>query len=139
MLSNDSMNRLKYAVASNSAGTESANAINTPIPNMDGGTVYYVNSAVTASCLRGIVLPARAATITGNTIAEYGVAPSGSITQLLTMGMDLSGTAGGANAVWSNQLGGTYSATLYKVGASGDQWGGNFNVITGGVTAANPA
>ena len=311
MLSTDSMNRLKYAVASNSAGTEIANAINTPIPNMDGGTVYYVNSAVTASgdgstwgaalktikeavtlavagdtiliqgsfsevvtvsvagvsiigvgtgpkmaqwtsavdtasltlaanycriqniyfkppaysasttygpsaillssagwayivgcrfqgqtasyqaiyspvcnsdnvhilgnefyylntattgcailgltagglsysgwqirdnviasCLRGIILPARACTLVGNTIAEYGVAPSGSITQLLTMGIDLSGTAGGANALWANQLGGTYNATLYKVGASGDQWGGNFNVITGGVTAANPA
>lgn len=148
--------------------TASYYAIYSPVCNSDnvhviGNEFYYMNTAtygcailgleagnlsysgwqikgnVVASCLRGIILPARSAIIEGNTIAEYGVAPSGSVTQLLSMGINLSGTAGGGNSVWDNQLGGTYSATLYVVGASGDQWGGNFNVISGGVTAANPA
>jgi hypothetical protein len=55
------------------------------------------------------------------------------------MGIDLSGTSSGCNMVTENQLGGAYSATLYVVGASGVQWAGNFNVLTGGVTAANPS
>lgn len=94
------------------------------------------------SCVTAIKLSCRAATIVGNTIAEYGINPAGAVAQLLALGIDLAGTDStnsGANAVWGNQLGGTYNATLYKVGASGDQWGGNFNVITGGLTAANPA
>lgn len=92
-------------------------------------------------CVTAIFLSCRGALITGNTIAEYGVNPAGSVAQLLALGIDLSGTdttSSGANCVWGNQLGGTYNATLYKVGASGDQWGGNWNVLTGGVTAANP-
>jgi hypothetical protein len=57
----------------------------------------------------------------------------------LAKGIDLSGTSSGGNSVWGNQLGGAYNATLYVVGTSGDQWGGNFNVLSGGVTAANPS
>ena len=148
--------------------TGSYNAIYSPVANSDNVSVIdndfeYMNTATSGcailgvaaggqtygtwkiqnntfgSCLQGIILPARVAVITGNSVGEYGVAPAGTITQLLTLGINLSGTSSGGNIVWGNQLGGTYSATLYKVGASGDQWGGNFNVISGGVTAANPA
>lgn len=91
------------------------------------------------SNLKHIDMNFRAGTIIDSVFLEYGVNPAGSIAQLTTMGIDLSGTGGGANVVTRNTLGGTYSATLYVVGASGDVWAGNFNVLTGGVTAANPA
>lgn len=91
------------------------------------------------SCLTGINIAARVAEIMDNVIAEYGVNPAGAVAQLLALGIDLSGTNSGGNVVTRNQLGGTYGATLYKVGASGDQWAGNYNVLSGGVTAANPA
>ena len=148
--------------------TASYQAIYSPVCNSDNVTVagnqfYYMNTASTgaailgltagglsysawqitnnviASCLRGIIIDARTCALIGNSIAEYGVAPAGTITQLLTMGIDLSGTSSGGNIVTRNQLGGTYSATLYKVGASGDQWAGNLNVLSGGTTAANPS
>lgn len=93
------------------------------------------------SLVTAIKLSCRCALIRGNSVAEYGVNAAGAIAQILALGIDLSGTDAtnsGGNIVWGNQLGGTYNATLYKVGASGDQWGGNFNVLTGGVTAANP-
>jgi hypothetical protein len=92
-----------------------------------------------ASCLKAIDINGRACLLKGNVIAEYGINPAGAVAQLLTLGIDLSGTSSGANMVVENQLGGAYNATLYKVGASGDQWGGNWNVISGGVTAANPS
>jgi len=91
------------------------------------------------SCLKCIDVSMRAGTLKQNEFAEYGINPAGAVAQLMSMGIDLSGTNSGANVVTQNQLGGTYGATLYVVGASGDQWGGNFNVIAGGVTAANPA
>lgn len=48
-------------------------------------------------------------------------------------------TGGAANSVWGNQLAGTYSNAGGYTAGTGDYWGGNFNVLTGGVTAANPA
>lgn len=116
------------------------------IRGVNAGGVQYsgwrILNNVFHGCVTAIKLSCRGATIVGNTITEYGVNPAGAVAQLLALGIDLSGddaTNSGANAVWGNQLGGTYDATLYKVGASGDQWGGNFNVVTGGVTAANPS
>lgn len=90
------------------------------------------------SCVTAINICGRVCEIIGNTILEYGINPAGAVAAIMALGIDLSGTSSGGNAVWGNQLGGTYNATLYKVGASGDQWGGNYNVLTGGVTAANP-
>ncbi len=148
--------------------TGSYNAIYSPVCNSDnvhilGNEFYYMNTLtngaailgveagglsysgwqikdnVFSSCVTGININGRACVLTGNSVAEYGITAAGAVGAVTTLGIDLSGTNSGANVVWNNQLGGTYSATLYKVGASGDQWGGNFNVITGGVTAANPA
>ena len=92
-----------------------------------------------SSCAIGININGRCCVITGCNIAEGGVNPAGALATLLALGIDLSGTSSGGNIVTRNMLGGTYSSTLYKVGASADEWAGNFNVITGGVTAANPA
>jgi hypothetical protein len=91
------------------------------------------------SCLKCIDVNMRCGTIKGCVLNEYGINPAGAIAQLMTMGIDLSGTSSGCNSVTRNQLGGTYNSTLYVVGASGDQWGGNLNVISGGTTAANPS
>ena len=95
------------------------------------------------SCVIAININGRACTITGNTIMEYGINASAAVAAVLALGIDLSGTSSGANSVWSNQLGGTYSATLYKVGASGDNWFGNFTYVATlapyGLTIANPS
>ncbi len=107
-----------------------------------GGLSYsgwVIRDNIFQSCVTAININGRACTITGNTIAEYGINAAGAIAAVLALGIDLSGTSSGANCVWNNQLGGTYNATLYKVGASGDQWAGNRNVISGGTTAANPS
>lgn len=48
------------------------------------------------------------------------------------------GVAG--NFVFANALGGTYSnAGGYTAAGAADEWGGNWNSISGGVTAADPA
>ena len=107
-----------------------------------GGLSYsgwQIKDCLFHSCVTGINICGRVCEITGCTVLEYGINPAGAVAAVLALGIDLSGTNSGGNAVWGNQLGGTYGATLYKVGASGDQWGGNFNVLTGGVTAANPS
>lgn len=50
------------------------------------------------------------------------------------------GNTGGKNAVYQNSLGGTYSNVGgYYANGSTDEWGGNWNSIAGGVTAADPA
>jgi hypothetical protein len=46
---------------------------------------------------------------------------------------------GDHNTVWANALAGTYSIVGGYTPSATDEWGGNFNSITGGVTAANPA
>lgn len=58
-----------------------------------------------------------------------------------TDAIDLAENAGGGNnVVCRNALGGTYSvAGGYIVAAASDEWGGNYNSLSGGVTAADPA
>lgn len=102
-------------------------------------SAWQIVDNIFASCVTAINLCGRVCVVTGNSIAEAGINPAGAVATILSLGIDLSGTNSGGNQVWGNQLGGTYNATLYKVGASGDQWAGNYNVLTGGVTAANPA
>jgi len=115
----------------------------TGILGVEAGGLSYsgwkVRRNVFNSCLKAMDFNGRVCEITDNIIMEYGINPAGALAQLLSLGIDLSGTSSGGNVVTRNQLGGTYDATLYKVGASGDQWAGNFNVLTGGVTAANPS
>lgn len=55
-----------------------------------------------------------------------------------TIGIDL--RAGADNVVTDNLLNGTYSNVGgYWASGASDAWGGNRNIITGGITAANPA
>jgi hypothetical protein len=90
------------------------------------------------SCVTAININGRCCRVEGNVIQEYGIAAAGTVGAVLALGIDLSGTSSGANAVVRNLLGGTYGATLYKVGASGDLWYGN-DIVTTGHSAANPA
>lgn len=55
-----------------------------------------------------------------------------------TKGIDLSGGVG-KNVVSRNTLSGTYSIVGGYTPGTTDEWGGNFNALTGGVTAAVPA
>lgn len=69
------------------------------------------------------------ATIYGNTMGKHTAANGSSI--------DMDG--GSNNVIWGNYFYGTYSiAGGYRAGTN-DEWGGNYNVIAGGVTAADPA
>lgn len=54
-----------------------------------------------------------------------------------TQGIDLTGGSG--NIVVGNALSGTYSIVGGYTPGTDDEWGGNFNSLTGGVTAADPA
>lgn len=48
-------------------------------------------------------------------------------------------TGGARNVVTMNHLSGTYSNAGGYTAGTNDEWGGNFNSISGGVTAADPA
>ena len=102
-------------------------------------SAWQILRNVFASCVTAIDINGRVCNVRDNIVNEYGITAAGAVGAVLAMGIDLSGTSSGGNAICGNQLGGTYDATLYVVGASGDQWAGNLNVITGGLTAANPA
>ena len=107
-----------------------------------GGLSYsgwQIKDCTFNSCVTAININGRVCVVVDNVIMEYGITAAAAVDAVLALGIDLSGTSSGANVVTRNQLGGTYNATLYKVGASGDQWAGNLNALTGGVTAANPA
>lgn len=54
-----------------------------------------------------------------------------------TKSIDLTG--GANNAVFGNHLSGTYSNAGGYTAGTNDEWGGNFNSLSGGVTAADPA
>jgi hypothetical protein len=105
-----------------------------------GGLSYsgwMIADNVFQSCVTAININGRCCNVLRNIIAEAGIAATGAGGTVLALGIDLSGTSSYGNQVHGNYLGGTYNATLYKIGAAGDDWGGNFNIA--GVTAANPA
>lgn len=104
------------------------------IQGVEAGGLSYsgwrIEGNVFASNLKHIDLNLRASLVKNNTFTEYGVAPAGTITQLCTKSIDLSGTSSGGNVVTGNVLGGAYTDTLYTEGAAGDVWRGNFVAIT---------
>jgi hypothetical protein len=71
-------------------------------------------------------------TIKGNTFGRF--------TATLSVDIDdqPSANQGEYNVIWGNYLSGTYGATAYPPG-SNNEWAGNFNSLTGGVTADDPA
>jgi hypothetical protein len=106
-----------------------------------GGLSYsgwQIRRCIFNSCVIGINICGRVCVVEDCVVMESGITAASAVGTVLALGIDLSGTSSGSNVVVGCQLGGTYSATLYKVGAAGDQWYGNY-VVTTGVTAANPA
>lgn len=89
------------------------------------------------SCVTNVNINGRVCLVQGNHFGVNGINASSAVAAVTTLGLDLSGTSSGANKVHGNYLGGAYSATLYKVGASLDDWAGNYNIA--GITTANPA
>ena len=88
------------------------------------------------SCVTGININGRVCLLEGNHVNINGINAAGAGAAVCTLGVDLSGTSSYGNMVHGNYLGGAYGATLYKVGASGDDWSGNYNIA--GITGANP-
>jgi len=146
--------------------TGSQAAIYSPVCNSDnvwicGNEFFYLNTAtygagivgveagglsysgwmiadnVFQSCVTAININGRVCNVLRNIIAEAGINAAGAGATVLALGIDLSGTSSYGNQVHGNYLGGAYNATLYKIGATGDDWGGNYNIA--GITAANPA
>jgi len=88
------------------------------------------------SCVTAININGRVCLLEGNHICINGINAAGAGAAVCTLGIDLSGTSSYGNKVHGNYLGGAYTNSLYKVGTSGDDWAGNFNIA--GITAANP-
>jgi hypothetical protein len=79
-----------------------------------------------------IIMALQASHIIGNVIGAFTAAGNSG-------GIDLNGGVAG-NIVSLNVLSGTYSnAGGYRAAGAGDEWGGNFNSLAGGVTASDPA
>lgn len=112
-----------------------------------GGSAYsgwVIEDNVFHSCVKAIDLPARCCVIKGNQIPVAGNKADSTLGTVTTLGIGLDGTASGCNVVTENMLGGTYDATLYKVGnatGAADIWAGNYSpgMTTTGTTCANPA
>lgn len=64
----------------------------------------------------------------------------GRFSQTLAIDIDdqPSANQGEYNVIWGNYLSGTYGLTAYPAGTN-NEWAGNFNSLSGGVTAADPA
>lgn len=90
-----------------------------------------------SSCVTAVNINGRVCLVQGNHFLIEGITAAGAIGAVCTLALDLSGTSSGANGVHGNYLGGAYSATLYKVGVTVDDWAGNFNIA--GITTANPS
>jgi hypothetical protein len=88
------------------------------------------------SCVTAININGRVCTLECNHFGVNGINAAGAGAAVCTLAIDLSGTSSYANKVHGNYLGGAYTNSLYKVGATGDDWAGNFNIA--GITAANP-
>lgn len=100
-------------------------------------SAWIIKDNIFQSCVIAININGRVCQIEGNTIAVAGIAATGAGGTVLALGIHLDGTSSYGNQVHGNYLGGAYNATLYKVGATGDDWGGNYNIA--GITGANPS
>lgn len=112
-----------------------------------GGSAYsgwQIKGNLFHSCVTAIDLPARCCLIADNVLMEAGNKADSTLGAVMTLGIGLDGTGSGCNQVTRNVLGGTYGATLYKVGnatGAADNWAGNYSadMTTTGTTCANPA
>lgn len=67
--------------------------------------------------------------IRGNTFGVFSAT--------LSVDIQNNGAQGSENVIWGNYLAGTYGATAYPPGTD-NEWAGNFNGLTGGLTADDP-
>jgi hypothetical protein len=112
-----------------------------------GGSAYsgwQILRNVFHSCVTVIDLPARCCVIADNILMVAGNKADSTLGTVMTLGIGLDGTGSGCNQVTRNVLGGTYNATLYKVGdatGAADNWAGNYSadMTTTGTTCVNPA
>lgn len=106
---------------------------------------WVIENCIFSSCVTAININGRCCTIRGCALPTGGiVAATGLVGTIMTLGIDLSGTSSGGNMVFNNSLGGAYTSTLYKAGAAGDLWRGNYVAITSttgayGVSVEQPA
>jgi len=111
------------------------------ILGVEAGGLSYSNWQIKGnlfnSCVTEVNINGKVCLVQGNHFNINGINAAGAGAAVCTLALDLSGTSSYGNAVHGNFLGGTYSSSLYKVGASGDDWAGNFNIA--GITAANPS
>jgi hypothetical protein len=103
---------------------------------------WKIRRNIFESCVEGVNICGRVCLLEGNHFGVNGITAAGAVGAVAGSHgsrklIDLSGTGSGFNKVHGNYLGGTYSATLYAVGASLDDWAGNFNIA--GITTANPS
>jgi len=112
--------------ASNSAGIRcTSTAVAVPLNWVIKDNEFHNNSSHILSSMSY-------SSIRGNTFGRFSQ----------TLQVDLydqpSAGQGEYNVIWGNYLSGTYQATNLPAG-SNNEWAGNFNVLAGGVTAADPA
>jgi hypothetical protein len=111
----------------------------------NGGLSYNawkIRRNIFNSCIEGVNINGRVCLLEGNHFMVNGIKADGTAGAVAGSHgskkmIDLSGTSSYGNLVHGNFLGGAYNSTLYAVGASGDDWAGNFNIA--GVTGANPS
>ena len=98
-------------------------------------STWNINNNKFFSCVTAIKLSSKGCSVKENEFPVGGVTALGATSAaVMTLGIDLSGdvaTNSGGNTVFGNTLGGTYGTSLYKKGATGDNWGGNFTGIVG--------
>ena len=82
------------------------------------------------SCVTDIDINGRACLLKGNIHPIGGINASDALAAVTALAIDLSGTSSGGNTVTGCSLGGAYTSTLYKGGASQDNWAGNYAAIT---------
>lgn len=72
---------------------------------------------------------------------NYGIIRNNSFGNFTTTGIKTTEVSaqGSYNMIYGNALSGTYSNAGGYTGAATDEWGGNYNSLSGGVTAADPA
>lgn len=107
-------------------GSTAASLVNTVGAGVGTNNYYVIQGNNFQDNASHIIVPTNNAAIYGNTIGNF-----------TTTGISLTG--GAENAVWGNQLSGTYSIVGGYVAGTNDEWSGNFNSLSGGVTAADPA
>jgi len=99
----------------------------TSAPNTSATGWEVVDNYFSRECVNGIYMPFRRTVIKGNAFECTTIAVD-------TVGY--SATNGDYNNVYMNQLSGTYATTCEA--QTNDSWAGNWNELSGGVTAANP-